>query len=196
MPSQLPSDAATRAVELARTLHDHYATYHDHKESMAYAGFTAYLGIVGAALFTDSWPPSGAHAKELGIGATVVFWIAVLIYLKFQLLRRRWAALRQAGCERLLARWVAKEPSPDDLRLATTKSRAPVSTWLLVTDWLVARKDAVRAVDTDQSVYPQVFVDEWVKRELDGTSAIRHERLILLTGWVLFIALLCRSAGP
>jgi hypothetical protein len=175
---------ASRAVELARTLHDHYAEYHDHKEAMAYAGFTLFLGIVGAALFTDKWPPK--PATWWAVPAVVVAWLAMLFFLKFQLIRRRWAALRQAGCERLLARWATNPPTPQDLRLWTTESRASVSRFVRVIDWIYPLKDAVRAVKTDQSIYPTAFVDAWKARELEGTEAIAHERLVVLAGWALF----------
>ena len=179
------------AIELARTLHDHYAEYHDHKEAMAYAGFTLFLGIVGAGLFSDKWPPK--PTPWWSVLAVVLAWAAMLSFLKFQLIRRRWAALRQAGCERLLARWASKPPTPEDLRLWTTQSRAPVSLLVRVTDWIYPLQDAVRAVKTDQSVYPTAFVHAWKARELEGTGAIIHERMIVLTGWVLFFILLSHT---
>ncbi|SRR6266571_4531841 len=181
----------SRLIEFVRTLHDHYASYHDHKESMAYAGLTLFVGIVGAGLFTDKWPPE--PRTPWSIVAVIVLWAVVLTYLKFQLVRRRWAALRQAGCERLLARWTMREPTADDMKLWTTESRPPVGALVRITDWVVPRKAAVRAVKTDQSVYPRALVEEWKAREANGTEAIRHERLVIITGWVTFIALLWRT---
>lgn len=181
----------SRLVALVTTLHDHYARYHDHKESMAYAGFTLYLGIVGAALFSDKWPPK-PHSYW-PVVEVLLLWAGVLVYLKFQLIRRRWAALRQAGCERLLARWATKDPTATDTQLWTTESRLPTSLWLKVTDWVVPRRAAVTAVKTDQTVYPRVLVEEWKDRQVEGTTAILHERLIVISGWILFFALLYRT---
>src|SRR5437879_15798 len=105
---------ASRLIEFVRTLHDHYASYHDHKESMAYAGLTLFIGIVGTGLFADKWPPK--PASQWSVVAVVLVWAAVLTYLKFQLIRRRWAALRESGCERLLARWTVEDPAPEDMK--------------------------------------------------------------------------------
>lgn len=35
-----------------------HEAYHNHKETMAYAGTTLFVAAFGAALVSDNWPPS------------------------------------------------------------------------------------------------------------------------------------------
>jgi hypothetical protein len=48
-PADKPLDSGGRAIEFVRNLHDRYATYHSHKESMAFTGLTLFSGAAGAA---------------------------------------------------------------------------------------------------------------------------------------------------
>src|SRR5262245_8898505 len=97
------------ATEFVFHLREHYRAYHDHKESMAYAGAALYVVAFGSALIMKDWPPSWGHAKvTLTILGLTTAWLVMLIYLKWQLRRRRWAALRVAGAEKLLAKWITE----------------------------------------------------------------------------------------
>jgi len=188
-----PEQDVTRVSAFVTVLFERYSAYHDHKETMAYAGFTLYLAVVGAGLFSDAWPPPSRAVWSPF--AVLLVWALALTFLKFQLLRRRWAALRQAGCERLLARWISRSPTKADLELwvAQQRNRVPFAT--RAADWLVGHRSAVTAVYPDQTVYPRALVEEWQAREREGTDAIRHERLILVTGWLCFGALLWRTCA-
>jgi hypothetical protein len=106
-PKPASVDSVTRAIDFVNSLQERYRSYHDHKESMAYAGLTAFTTASVVALVSSEWPPAswGGYSRQLGVIALMVFWLGVFVYLRFQLRRRRWAALRMAGCERLLGRW-------------------------------------------------------------------------------------------
>jgi hypothetical protein len=120
-----------------------------------------------------------------------VLWVGVLAYLRFQLHRRRWAALRVAGCERLLAEWIVSSPSEADL---APKDRDPVEIsrlvkcaaffWPLQPAILVMKS----ASKDNPAMYPSALVDAWVKQEERGTDALLHERIIVLAGWILYVA--------
>jgi hypothetical protein len=188
----------TQQIEHARAfvfdMLDRTATYHQHKESAAYAGITLFAGIAGAAATSSSWPPHWAHHTQiLAVSLATLLWIAVLVFLRFQLTRRRWAALRVAACERLLADWVQKEPSDKELATSTSNARPPIDCCSCVANSLWGSKKAVRAVNTEESVYPRALVDKLLAQEERGTDALKHERLILLSGWALYIVLVAAT---
>lgn len=168
------------------------AAYHQHKEGAAYAGITLFAGIAGAAAVSDGWPPEwGAYSTALAVLASTLVWAAVLTFLRFQLTRRRWAAMRVAACERLLAAWLQQAPSDDALALREPKpgDREAICLSDIVENCLWGKARAVRAVDLKESVYPKALVGELLAQEERPTGALLHERLILLFGWALYVVL-------
>jgi hypothetical protein len=189
--SAASAEAVDRALDFVRVLIDRYISYHDHKASMAFTGLTLFTGVAGAALVTDAWPPSwGSYSTPLAVAAVTALWLGVLVHLRFQLRRRRWAALRIAGCERVLAQWIMSPPSKAEL---SPRKRDTFNTsWCVnYADFLWPQKAAVLAIDPanedDPATYPSVLVDAWVSQEERGTAALRHERLITLAGWVMYV---------
>lgn len=179
-----------RVQAWVQALLDRYAAYHQHKEGAAYAAITLFAGIAGAAAVSSAWPSDwGRYTTVLAILVATLLWTAVLTFLRFQLTRRRWAALRVAGCDRLLAAWLQKGPSDVGLAPGAPISRPPVTCPSLVANCLWGSKYAVHAVDTSESVYPSALVTAWVDQETRGTDALKHERLVLAAGWVLYAAL-------
>src|SRR5690349_19251725 len=80
--------------------------YHHQKENSAYAGLVVWVGAVAAALVARTWPPEYVCSMWARMGAVAIVsagWGAVLVYLRWQLLNRRWAAIQIAGLERYLA---------------------------------------------------------------------------------------------
>lgn len=168
-----------------------YASYHQNKESMAYAGITLFGGITGASTLSTAWPPKwGSHTTVLAIVACTFLWFVILTFLRFQLTRRRWAALRVAGCDRLLSAWLQDPPSDDDLGLMPPMPRPSHCICVKLANCLWGSKAAVRAVDTKESVYPSALVKEWLTQEERGTDALKHERLVLLSGWAFYFILI------
>ena len=191
-------DAAESARQVAarqfvQALMERYAAYHNHKETMAYSGLTVFAGAVAAALVTN-WPPAWGRFTPMLAPLAVVFLFAVtLTYLRFQLRRRRWAALRVSGCERVLAAWVQHSPTDEELAAIPGSFRATLSLWERLTDWIVPREGSVGAFDSTQqeAVYPAALVEKWSNAK--KTDAIKHERLIIGTAWVFALALLVRT---
>ncbi len=177
---------AERAESLLEELLPYYRSYHNHKESMAYAGITLYAGAALASLFSAKWPPAwGGQSKCLATVAVLALWLVVLVFLRFQLHRRRWAALRSAGAERLLADWIQVPPSEEDLAYRQAESKRDPKGWFL--DWFIPQEGSVLAVGVEHQVYPKCFVDAWLRQEERGTDAILHERLIVVSGWLITI---------
>ncbi len=75
--SAAPSTQADRATIFVKGLLDRYASYHNHKESMAFTGLTIFTGAGGAALISDNWPPSawGAHSEAWALLAITALWL-------------------------------------------------------------------------------------------------------------------------
>jgi hypothetical protein len=200
---RLSPERQTSAEEFVRSLMERYVQYHEHKENMAYGGFTVFAGAVVAALVTDAWPPNwGLYTPTLAPGAALALFVVTFVYLRFQLHRRRWAALRIAGCEHVLAEWIQRRPTSDDLNqqlpgvAAENRSAKRVvgCLWCLL-GWVwppVAEVLAIERTDnTGRTIYPQVLAAKW--RETGKTDAVRHEWIIFGTTWVLGVALLLRS---
>ncbi len=64
-----------RQREFITIFRDHYASYHNHKENMAYTGAAAYLLALGAGLLLGDWPPFGIaigpYRRVGGLGMAV-----------------------------------------------------------------------------------------------------------------------------
>lgn len=190
-------DSIERAISFVRDLHNRYLSYHNHKESMAFTGLTLFTGAAGAALVSNEWPPSwGDNSKLFAVAAITALWLGVLAYLQFQLRRRRWAALRVAGCERVLANWITSPPSDEQL---ARRHRSPISVCRCdrFVDFFWPQKSAVPAMgfatDDDPAIYPAALVDAWVAQEDPGTAALRNERLITFAGWVMYALVVVRT---
>ncbi len=196
---QATADQSERAIDFVKVLLTRYTSYHDQKEGMAWAGFALFAAAAGAGLLSKSWPPQwGTRTTILALGAVTLFWLGALGYLRFQLRRRRWAALRVAGCERVLAGWVLDSPTKADL-VPAAPAHAPMSRWLLLVDLFWPRKGAVAAVHRGKQhkppepFYPQCLVKAWISQETAGTEAVIHEYLLAAATWVLYGALLLRT---
>ncbi|MCD6057751.1 MAG: hypothetical protein K0Q89_1281 [Thermomicrobiales bacterium] len=188
------SDNGDRAIAFVRNLHDRYATYHSHKESMAFTGLTLFTGAAGAALVAEKWPPTawGTYGWAWAFLAVTALWVGVLAYLRFQLRRRRFAALRVAGCEHVLAGWVASPPSAAQV-VPKGREHIEVSCFVRWADFFWPQKTALLAIKPESkdnpAMYPAALVDAWISQEKQGTDALKHERLIVFAGWVLYVAL-------
>ena len=181
------------AREFVQAMLNRYASYHQSKESMAYAGITLFGGIAGASALSDKWPPDwGIHSSMIAIFACTFLWAIILTFIRFQLTRRRWAALRLAGCDRLLSAWLQKPPAEEDLALLPVSPRPVPCICIKILNCLWGHKEAVRAVNTKESVYPGALVREWLAQEERGTDALKHERLVLLSGWSCYAIMILK----
>jgi hypothetical protein len=197
--SPTDGDQVNHVADFARVQLERYEHYHAHKESMAYAGLALFAAAAGAILIADKWPPTvwGVYRTIIATFAVTAFWFVVLTYLRFQLHRRRWAALRIAGCEHVLAKWATGDLKPDSrLNAARRAAIDKVPRWRTFLDFVWPQKVAVPAVKMskdDPPVYPGILLDEWVEQEKTGTDALQHERLIVVSGWGLFLAVILRT---
>jgi hypothetical protein len=184
-------------AQFARDAIDRYALYRDHKENLAYAGLAVYAAACGTVLISNDWPPKswGDNAPNVAVVALVTLWVILLVYLKYQLRRRRWAALRVAGCEWILAGVLPSAPQTPKHKTTERfiSEQMMPSCWSLVCDYVVPQQDAVSAVDRTLKVYPDPLVFFWTNAERHGTDALGHERIVQAAGWMLFVATIVRT---
>ena len=218
------TDRENRAREYVFELYRHYREYHNHKETMAYAGITLCMTAFTIALTMKDWPPSwGTYSKCLTLVAITVAWFAMGFYLRYQLHKRRWAAIRVAGIHRLLAKWISDPPQKTEL-IPWTKQNAEESAQMAIVDWFWwCRPDSVTVVKVSENVYPTALVEVWLaqanktdashrlkvedpahsvgpKQLADkpapkkrATEALEHEILINIVWLVLYIFLVIRT---
>ena len=203
MPSSVGGNSMTgedRVADFAREQLARYSEYHAHKESMAYVGFALFAGVIGTILVSGDWPPNawGIHNKTLALIGLSVAWMALLVYLHFQLRRRRWAALRIIACERVLARWATEDlRSPEDLQAADGPINSKVNWICWFVDIFVPLPGAVEAIKRPKNrsrIYPGAFVRALEEAEQKGTAAIYHEWLMYAMGWLLYLSAMVRTS--
>lgn len=197
-------ESRERAERFLTYLVEAHREYHHHKEGMAYAGFALGAAAFGWGLVSSEWPPHWFDPCPLARAATAVLaisgaWFFILRFLVWQLRLRRWAALRVAGTERLLATWITNPPTPEDLA-PFGGNGAPPAARTRASDALVLACDYVWPIgqttvraDVAEAAYPRAVVVEWHQQEGRGTGAIIHERLLLSAGWLLCLTLVIRT---
>ena len=83
--------------------------YHNHKESMAYAGLLVMLAICGGVLSLHGWPPEWVPCGAFGLSRHLltligvgVLWFIVHLYIRWQFRHRKGA---QSHITALSLRW-------------------------------------------------------------------------------------------
>lgn len=180
--------------EYVQAAHERFATFRDNKETMAFAGLAVFFGAVATALASRDWPPAFTHGRPwLIVGAFSVLWAFVAVYLRYQLRRRRWAALRVAGCDWLLAEWLPNSPQAMRSEPESPIRREQPGLLLLFLDLLWPHKRAVVAIDPRLGVYPPEIERAWLLAAERPTDALLHERIIHLAGWIGYTAVVVRT---
>jgi hypothetical protein len=188
-----------RAIQCVRDWYGHWRTYHNHKETLAIAGITFQLTTFGTALISKEWPPFPPY---LTFALITVAWLLILVYLKWQLRRRRWAAVRIAGADKLLAKWILEPPTTKELKPEGRENKEYPSRWHKFIDYFGASKHVSPPIEAEHPskwIYPAALVDLWWKEkytEPKSTDAIFHERFIVIVGWCLFGLLALRTLCP
>ena len=113
----------------------------------------------GGALLSNNWPPHWTRFPLLGFALPIIVLVmaAVLfmIYLRWQLWHRRFAAVRLAATEQVLASWSCRHPSPSDLQPATPNEQRNEECCLRQYIWPSRSISVTR--DVIMQELPQVF---------------------------------------
>ena len=192
--SDLSADDKNQMRSYVLAVHERFADFRDSKETMAFAGLAVFLGAVSTALVSRDWPPVFAQGRPwLVILAFAVLWLLVAVYLRYQLRNRRWAALRVAGCDWLLAEWLPESPQAM-AKAKSTPARPPTpSSFVLALDVLWPLRRAVVAIDPKLEVYPTEIEESWLRAGERSTAALSLEYIIHATGWIGFVAVGLRT---
>jgi small-conductance mechanosensitive channel len=102
----------------ARMSHVH--SYHDHKETMAHAAILVTLALAAGVLSATPWPPQWVptlriSSKAVAFVAVVALWLLIHIYMRWQLRKRRVAAVYYAAILKVLRTWATNPPSAKEL---------------------------------------------------------------------------------
>ena len=117
-----------RAEKLLEYLLAQADSYHNHKESRAYAGLLVMLAICGGILSLQDWPPKWVPCGTLGLSSHLltligvsVLWLLAHFYIRWQFRHRRGAAITYNGTLAALAKWIKDEPAKGDLDPSRTR---------------------------------------------------------------------------
>ena len=165
--------------------------YHQHKENMAYLGTALLVSAFGGALLSSNWPPLWTRSSLLRFVLPLIVlgitWVLFMIYLVWQLRRRRWAAIRLAATEHVLASWSCRAPSPDALQPTTPDEQQNTECCFRQCIWPSRSMPVTR--DAIMRELPRAFVEALTETARTGSPAIIHERLLLVLSWLLFVSL-------
>jgi hypothetical protein len=175
------------------SLLERFWAYRESKENFGVAALAVFLDAVATALVSKDWPPTFAQSRPGLILATfTIVWLLVAVYVRYQLRKRRWAALRVSGCEWLLAEWL-----PDSPRAMANKGQPPPvvtpSNLVLVADVLWPMRGSVAVLNPSMHVYPNEIEHAWLWAQDRGTDALGHEYIIHLLGWLGYLAVVLRT---
>lgn len=189
-------EAVRRAEAFLSGFYQSYIGYHNHKETMAYAGMALIVTAFAGVLLAEKWPPdwlrvSGPTAIALAVTGV---WLLLLLFLTWQLRLRRWASIHVDGAWNLLGRWVSAHPTQADLAPWTPDKCQHLSVpqrrqffhylWPMLSD--------EEATTEENKGYPTALVKEWIRLE-KHPNILLHERLLVGGGWVLYALVLIRT---
>jgi len=192
--STLSVDEQQQLRDYVFAVHDRFADFRDSKEAMVFAGLAVFLGAVSTARASRDWPPVFAQGRPLlVILAFAVLWLLVAVCLRYQLRHRRWAALRVAGCDWLLAEWLPD--SPHAMAAASSPPARPrnPSSLVLAFDVVWPLRRAVAAIDPQLKVYPTDIENSWLRAAERSTAALSLEYVIHAAGWIGLVAVGLRT---
>jgi hypothetical protein len=178
-------DHGTALREYVLAYRDRFASYHHQKESMAYTAFALYLAAAGSTLLANS-----RTNAAIELAAITAAWFAALWFIGWQLIRRRLAAVRVAGAEALLAKWLRQAPTDDDAqrwadRKAGGGNGALARWWHFL--WPAARP--MPEPDTSDDDLPAALVAACRRQDYwKSTQALAHEKGLYIIGYCVWLA--------
>ena len=160
--------------------------YHNHKEFMAYTAVALYVGVFGTVIIQENWPPRWLNENLLWVPVIAAF--LLLLFIRWQLLYRRWAAVHGAGAKALLARWVHDPPNEFGLRLLGRR-RVPSGNKVPRFFGIFFPLPKIIPVgDVSYGSYPRALAKEFVRqRRTLRTGALRSERILTSLIWIVFL---------
>lgn len=178
-------DENERRSEYLRNFIANQNSYRNQKEYMAFGGFAFYVLAFGAAYASRGWHQGNCVSMLF----TIFAWIAILIFLKFQLWMRRIAAIRIEEAQKIYLMWamhgtIPRFPDEPEKRQSDWTNWV-MNNWQAIIGDMILPKRELYVPRDHQLIEPELpkAFSEW---EL-------HEWLLQIVGWALFLLVLGRS---
>lgn len=184
-------------TKLLDTLYAKSASYHDFKEKMAHAGIAVQLAITSALISKKISDPIWTNIfdnTQLITSTYIIIWILLHIFVRWQLRKKRAAAIELATYQKALLRWAYSSPTKDDLKLYPKKTNNISFTKMLYDciDYISPIPFALVSIDITKEGYPIGIVKIWEEQEKKGTGAYISEVIICIFSYLmLLIGLYC-----
>lgn len=198
MCTQAP-DPDQRAREFFFRLLDDYGSYDARKEAMANVAIAIYFGAIGGILLSSEWPWNWFVNRPLvnrlsALIAVVFVFLVALWFIQWQLEKRRTGAIYVAAIQKLLAEHLTAVFSESDLKKGSGGSPCKsVSICQSMRKWIWPTAHATLHGDVLVQSYPACLQKALTDQTDAGTDAIRHERVILVLVWGLFVVAFIRT---
>ena len=185
-----PDGHASRMTEYLVYRTNQLQSYHNHKETMAHAGFLVLLALLAGLLSQDTWPPAWVpkiilSSKQLALTAVLLLACLIHVYIRWQLQRRRFAALFVKCALSTLRKWANSPPCGDQLKPYKGELWT-VSNFHKFLDHIIPWKKARVPFDEGIENYPNDFANEFKNSD---TGAMFGEWLVSV-GSLLLIAIM------
>ena len=194
-----------RADQFLYDFIDGVRNYHNHKENMAHAGIAAWVVGTSSVLAANDWPPSWISEGEIvtqvltSVGVTVL-WFIMLYLLKWQLDLRYWAAVHVAATQQVLSQWITNPPTEHLLKPWAPESSDKDSgickcdrIFYWIAQWVWPSKQIMIRSDVNDRYYPEALVRAWIEQRREGSGAVNHSRVIVISGWLFYVVLIART---
>lgn len=164
-----------------------YERYHNHKETMAHTGLALQFAFVAAILNMELWPPEWVFQYKFinpyYLSGFMFFsiWFLFHIFMRWQLRKKRYAALFYAALMRTLLSWSKDQPKGKDLKPYNSNNLSSSSRLLVIMDCLITCYSASIKSDVGIKGFPTSFVVKYKEQIDDGTGSIKGE-------WILWVA--------
>jgi len=184
-------DQLDRVKEYISVRLELWVAYHNHKENMANAGFLVQIGLFGAVITKNIWPPEWvARVIQLPELATFLvygmLWFLIHYYTRWQLINKRISAFYVAGFDQAFQEMITSDPQNIALEPYRKEAIAPSKWRNFLAGIIYVPKGFVRM---DASVFglPH-FLAEKVKQKFDtGSGADTLEILVTYTSIALLV---------
>lgn len=187
-------DPTKRMIDFLTLRMSQMQSYHDHKENMAHAAVVLSLGLAGAMVSANSWPPTWIvglciPGKAIALVGVVILWLFIHVYMRWQLRNRRAAAIYVASFLKVLRTWAITPPTAEDLK-PWDKDPPKVNKVHFLIDFLIPWKRSNITADEEIKGYPTALVTELLR---NSTGAIKGEAIVTYGSLLLGLLIAVRA---
>ena len=173
------------------------SVYHNHKETMAHAAFLVEVALFGAIMTMTKWPPDWVPSiciseKTVTVAGIFIVWSTIHIFMRWQLRKRRDAAVRFAGIIRAIRKWIDEPPSTEDYKPYKSGLSLREDKFNLL-DFIIVWPKAKIFSDVEVDGEPAGLVQGLREQENIGTGAVRAEYILTYGSIIIFLFIVFRT---